>query len=61
MEIMKNHEERMKKQVRESVSENKKIHMNWKECEEQVTDLNRQLTNYEKDKSCLIVSHPISC
>ncbi|XP_015119120.1 dynein regulatory complex subunit 4 isoform X1 [Diachasma alloeum] len=54
MEIMKNNEERMKKQVRESVTENKKLCINLKECEEHVADLIRQLTNYEKDKSCLI-------
>ncbi|XP_011311337.1 growth arrest-specific protein 8 [Fopius arisanus] len=54
MEVMKNHEERMKKQVRESVTENKRLSTSLKECEEQVADLTRQLTNYEKDKSCLI-------
>ncbi|XP_063979832.1 dynein regulatory complex subunit 4 isoform X2 [Diachasmimorpha longicaudata] len=54
MEVMKSSEERMKKQVRELVTENKKLCTNLKEYEEQVADLIRQLTNYEKDKSCLI-------
>lgn len=56
MEVMKNNEERMKKQVRESTSENKKLSSDLKMVEEQVNDLTRQLTNYEKDKLCLAVS-----
>ncbi|XP_053594567.1 dynein regulatory complex subunit 4 [Microplitis demolitor] len=53
MEVMKNNEERMKKQVRESISENKKLISDLKSAEEQVVELSRQLTNYEKDKLCL--------
>lgn len=55
MEVMKNNEERMKKQVRESISENKKLISDLKSAEEQVVELSRQLTNYEKDKLCLSV------
>ncbi|XP_015600948.1 dynein regulatory complex subunit 4 isoform X2 [Cephus cinctus] len=53
MEVMKNHEERMKKQVRELSSENKKFSADLKIAQEQVTENSRQLVNYEKDKVCL--------
>lgn len=56
METMKNNEERLKKQVREQTTENKKYSADLKVSQETVTELNRQLANYEKDKQCLIVS-----
>lgn len=56
MDTMKNNEERLKKQVRELTTENKKNSADLKVSQEAVTELNRQLANYEKDKQCLIVS-----
>ncbi|XP_046748965.1 dynein regulatory complex subunit 4 [Diprion similis] len=53
MEVMKNHEERMKKQVRELSIENKKIQADLKVAQEQVSEYSRQLLNYNKDKTCL--------
>lgn len=56
MDTMKNNEERLKKQVRELTTENKKNSADLKVSQEAVTELNRQLANYEKDKQCLAVS-----
>lgn len=56
MEAMRNNEERLKKQVRELTAENKKYSADLKTLQETTTELGRQLTNYEKDKQCLIVS-----
>lgn len=56
MEVMRNSEERMKKQVRELTTENKKYLAELKALQETAADLNRQLANYEKDKQCLVVS-----
>ncbi|XP_074095750.1 growth arrest specific protein 8 [Cotesia typhae] len=53
MEVMKSSEERTKKQARESITENKKLTTDLKSSAEQVAELTRQLTNYEKDKLCL--------
>lgn len=53
---MKNNEERLKKQVRELTTENKKNSTDLNASQEAVTELNRQLANYEKDKQCLVVS-----
>lgn len=55
MEVMRNNEERMKKQVKELTTENKKYSADLKALQETVTELNRQLANYEKDKQYLIV------
>lgn len=55
MEVMKNNEERMKKQVRELTAENKKHSVDLKALQETVVELNRQLANYEKDKQYLVV------
>lgn len=55
MEVMRNNEERMKKQVKELTAENKKYSADLKALQETVTELNRQLANYEKDKQYLIV------
>lgn len=55
MEIMRNNEERMKKQVRELTIENKKYSADLKTSQETTAELNRQLANYEKDKQCLAV------
>lgn len=55
MEMMRNNEERMKKQVRELTTENKKYLIDLKALQETTTELNRQLANYEKDKQCLVV------
>ncbi|XP_012264546.2 dynein regulatory complex subunit 4 [Athalia rosae] len=54
MEVMKNHEERMKKQVRELSTENKKFQVDLKIAQEQVAEFSRQLLNYNKDKTCLV-------
>lgn len=56
MELMKNNEERMKKQVRELTAENKKYSIELKTAHEMTAELSRQLVNYEKDKQSLIVS-----
>lgn len=56
MEAMRNNEERMKKQVRELTMENKKYSADLKSLQETSSELNRQLTNYEKDKQILAVS-----
>lgn len=55
MEVMRNNEERMKKQVRELITENKKYSADLKASQETAAELNRQLVNYEKDKQCLVV------
>lgn len=55
MEVMRNNEERMKKQVKELTAENKKYSADLKALQETVTELNRQLANYEKDKQYLTV------
>jgi len=55
MEMMRNNEERMKKQIRELTTENKKYSADLKALQETTTELNRQLANYEKDKQCLVV------
>lgn len=52
---MKNHEERMTKQVREVTSENKKNFEELKQAKSQISDFTRRLTNYEKDKQLLTV------
>lgn len=54
--MMRNNEERMKKQVRELTAENKKYSSDLKTSQEAAQELSRQLSNYEKDKQCLIVS-----
>ncbi|XP_024881505.1 dynein regulatory complex subunit 4 [Temnothorax curvispinosus] len=54
MEVMRNNEERMKKQVRELTAENKKYSADLKASQETAAELNRQLANYEKDKQCLV-------
>ncbi|KAL2716507.1 dynein regulatory complex subunit 4-like [Vespula squamosa] len=53
MELMKNNEDRMKKQVRELTAENKQFSTELKSLREKVADYTRQLVNYEKDKQCL--------
>ncbi|KAK0159289.1 hypothetical protein PV328_010184 [Microctonus aethiopoides] len=53
MEVMKNNEERMKKQVKELTTENKNLSNDFKATDDQAIELNRQLKNYEKDKLCL--------
>lgn len=56
MDAMRSNEERMKKQVRELTSENKKCSTSLKSHEESLSHLKHQLANYEKDKQCLSVS-----
>lgn len=56
MEVIRNNEERMKKQVRELSVENKKISDELREANIQLGELNRQMANYEKDKMSLAVS-----
>ncbi|XP_047347345.1 dynein regulatory complex subunit 4 [Vespa velutina] len=53
MELMKNNEDRMKKQVRELTVENKQFSTELKSLREKIADYTRQLVNYEKDKQCL--------
>lgn len=55
MDEMRNNEERMKKQVRELTTENKKYSADIKTYEESLANFTRQLANYEKDKQSLIV------
>lgn len=56
MDEMRNNEERMKKQVRELTTENKKYSIDVKSYEESLANFTRQLANYDKDKQSLIVS-----
>lgn len=56
MDVMRSTEERMKKQVRELTNENKKYSARLKSNKATLSQLTRQLSNYEKDKLCLAVS-----
>ena len=52
---MKKKEERMEKQMAEVIAENKRLTEPLQKAREEVEDLRRQLTNYEKDKEMLRV------
>ncbi|XP_017889521.1 dynein regulatory complex subunit 4 [Ceratina calcarata] len=54
MDEMRSNEERIKKQVRELMIENKKYATDVKAHEESLANYTRQLANYEKDKQSLI-------
>lgn len=57
MAKMKDNEERIEKKLKEVSNENKKLTEPLKEAREQVADLQRQLTNYNKDKVSLSVRY----
>lgn len=54
---MKKKEERMEKQMAEVITENKRLAEPLQKAREEVEDLRRQLSNYEKDKEILKVGH----
>lgn len=54
---MKENEERIEKKLKEVSNDNRKLVQPLKEAREQVVDLQRQLTNYNKDKASLSVSN----
>lgn len=56
MAKMKDNEERIEKKLKEVNNDNRKLVQPLKEAREQVADLQRQLTNYKKDKVSLSVS-----
>ncbi|XP_059177710.1 dynein regulatory complex subunit 4-like isoform X2 [Physella acuta] len=53
VEDMKKKEERMEKQMAEVITENKRLAEPLQKAREEVEDLRRQLSNYEKDKEIL--------
>ena len=52
---MKKKEERLEKQMTDVSSENKKLTDPLQKAKEEVTELQRQLSSYEKDKQLLAV------
>lgn len=52
---MKDNEERIEKKLKEVSGENRKLVQPLQEAREQVVDLQRQLSNYNKDKISLSV------
>lgn len=56
MEVLRNQNERMTKQVADLTSENKKLVEPLKQAEALVAEYRRQLQNYTKDKHSLAVS-----
>ena len=55
VEEMKKKEERMEKQMNEVMAENKRLVEPLQKAKEEVDELRRQLSNYEKDKQSLAV------
>ena len=53
---MKKKEERMEKQMAEISAENKRLTEPLQKAREEVDELRRQLSNYDKDKQSLAVS-----
>jgi predicted nuclease with TOPRIM domain len=53
MEGMKKREERMEKQLRDVTAENHKLVEPLQQAKAEVTELTRQMKNYEKDKMSL--------
>lgn len=56
MATMKQEEEHMEKKVKHVTAENKQLVKPLEEAKKQVADLQRQLSNYNKDKLTLSVS-----
>jgi len=56
VEEMKKKEERLEKQMAEVTSENRKLSEPLQKANNEVDELRRQLTNYDKDKQLLAVS-----
>jgi len=54
---MKKKEDRLEKKMADVVSENKRMLEPLQRAKEEVDELRRQLTNYEKDKQFLAVSN----
>jgi len=54
---MKKKEDRLEKQMAEVTSENKRLTDPLAKANSEVDELRRQLSNYEKDKQLLAVSH----
>ena len=59
MEEMKKKEDRLEKQMAEVMAENKRLVEPLQKARDEVDELRRQLSNYEKDKQALAVSHMI--
>ena len=56
---MKKKEERLEKQMAEVMAENKRLVEPLQKAREEVDELRRQLTNYDKDKQSLAVSNHV--
>ena len=56
MEEMKKKEDRLEKQMAEVMAENKRLVEPLQKARDEVDELRRQLSNYEKDKQALAVS-----
>ena len=59
VEEMKKKEDRLEKQMAEVMAENKRLVEPLQKARDEVDELRRQLSNYEKDKQALAVSHMI--
>ena len=59
MEEMKKKEDRLEKQMAEVMAENKRLVEPLQKARDEVEELRRQLSNYEKDKQALAVSADI--
>ena len=60
MEEMKKKEDRLEKQMAEVMAENKRLVEPLQKARDEVDELRRQLSNYEKDKQALAVSEDIT-
>uniref|UniRef100_A0A8K9X4B2 Dynein regulatory complex subunit 4 n=1 Tax=Oncorhynchus mykiss TaxID=8022 RepID=A0A8K9X4B2_ONCMY len=58
---MKRKEERLEKDMAEVLLHNKRLTEPLQKAKEEVTELQKQLTNYEKDKTSLAVANPFVC
>ena len=56
MEDIKKREERMEKQLRDITGENRKLVEPLQQAQAEVTELNRKMKNYEKDKVSLAIT-----
>ena len=56
VEEMKKKEDRLEKQMAEVMAENKRLVEPLQKARDEVDELRRQLSNYEKDKQALAVS-----
>jgi len=60
VEEMKKKEDRLEKQMAEVMAENKRLVEPLQKARDEVDELRRQLSNYEKDKQALAVSEDIT-